>query len=157
MSSAVFSLLVGSCVLAAPPAPEPGAVSGQLDAVLTARWKDVPPADPADDATFLRRVWLDLGGRVPPPLKAKEFLDDRDPAKRLKLVDGLLGGEEFADHWARAWTIRLTEMRPIKQEVHDGRVLHEYLRNALQANRSYREVVRELLTGEGAQEGSGPA
>src|SRR5262249_59529052 len=108
--------------------------------------KASPPAAPADDATFLRRVWLDLGGRVPPPLKAKEFLDDRDPAKRLKLVDGLLGGEEFADHWARAWTIRLTEMRPVKQEVHDGRVLHEYLRNALLANRSYREVVRELIT-----------
>jgi hypothetical protein len=157
MSSAVFSLLVSSCVLAAPPAPEPAAAGAQLDAVIAAKWKDLTLAAPADDATFLRRVWLDLGGRVPPPLRAKEFLDDRDPAKRIKLVDSLLGGEEFADHWARAWTIRLTEMRPTKQEVHDGRVLHEYLRNALLANRSYRQVVQELITGEGAHDASGPA
>lgn len=131
----------------------------QLDALLEAKWKaaKVTPEAQADDATFVRRVWLDLAGRVPPALKARAFLDDTRSDKRSRLVEELLAGEEFADHWSLTWTIRLTEKRPIRQDTYDARVLREYLHDSLLANKSYREVVRELLTGDGLQDASGAA
>src|SRR5262245_10628200 len=101
--------LVSSLVLAAPLLPKPSEVSAQLDAAVEAKWPDrgIDPEGTADDATFLRRVWLDLGGRVPSALVAREFLDDSRADKRARHIDRLLAGEDFADYWARAWTIRL--------------------------------------------------
>src|SRR5262245_63034032 len=91
------------------PAPTDPAVA-RLDAALEAAWKEqgVTPVPPASDAVFLRRVWLDLAGRVPPPEKAKAFLDDRRPDKRARLVEELLQSEAFADHWGRVMTGWLT-------------------------------------------------
>jgi hypothetical protein len=152
------ALLFASTVAAAPPTPEAD-VRQQLDRALEAKWKSLQltPEAPADDATFLRRVWLDLTGRVPPPLKAREFLDDKAPDKRTRLVEGLLASEEFADWWGRVWTQRLTDRRPLRQDGYDGRVLHEYLRESLLANKSYQRLVTELICGEGLMDASGPA
>jgi hypothetical protein len=142
-----------------PAAPAAGGLHARLDEALEAGWKKLglTPEAPVDDATFLRRAWLGLAGRVPPPIKAREFLDDKDPAKRARLVDALLAGDDFAEHWGRSWTQRLTGRRPVKQPTYDARVLTEYLRGALKENRSYRQIVSELLTGEGASDSSGPA
>jgi hypothetical protein len=147
-----------SFLLAGVAAPDDGAAS-KLDPLLMAKWQkaQVTPERRVDDATFVRRVWLDLAGRVPPALQARAFLDDAAPDKRRRLVDRLLAGDDFADHWGRAWAIQLTGMRPVKQEVHDGAVLHEYLRESLKADKSYRQIVTEILTGEGGRDASGPA
>lgn len=152
-----YSLLVSALVVAAPLAP--AEVSSRIDATIENRCQEMNLSleGPADDATFLRRVWLDLAGRVPPALKAREFLEDRDPAKRSRLVDALLASDEFADHWGRVWTQTLTGKRPIRQEKYDGRVLHEYLRDSFQANKPYRQIVSELIRGEGLSDASGPA
>jgi hypothetical protein len=151
-------MLVSSLAVAASPVPPAGNVSVRLDAALETEWKqaNVRPEGPADDATFLRRVYLDLTGRVPPPLKVREFLQDADPAKRAKLVDALLASEEFADYWGRTWTQTLTGKRPIKQDSHDGRVLYEYMKASLASNKSYRDLVTELICGEGLNDASGP-
>jgi hypothetical protein len=152
------SLLFGSLVLAAPPA-DAGDVRSRLDAAVEVKWKTlgIVPEGAADDATFLRRIYLDLAGRVPPPLVAREFLDDKDPGKRAKLVERLLASEDFTDYWGRLWAQALTGKRAIKQEKYDGRVLHEYLKASLAANKSYRQIVTELICAEGSSDGSGPA
>lgn len=154
-----YSLLLASVTVAAPAAPEAALVRAKLDAAIEAKWKTlaISPEAPCDDATFQRRVWLDLAGRVPPALKVREFLDDRDPQKRAKLVEALLARDEFADHWGRAWAERLTGKRPIRQMNYDGRVLQEYLRDQLMANKPYKETVTELICGEGLSDSSGPA
>jgi hypothetical protein len=159
MTAAAFSLLLGSLTLAAPAAPDAATVRTRLDGVVEAKWKTlaISPEAPCDDATFLRRVWLDLAGRVPPALKVREFLDDRDPQKRAKLVDALLAGDEFADHWGRSWAARLTGKRPIRQPNYDGRILQEYLRDQFLANKPYKEIATELICGEGLSDSSGPA
>jgi hypothetical protein len=158
LASAAYSVLLSSMVLAAPPSP-PAEVQARLDAAIEAKWKalGIVAESPTDDAAYLRRVYLDLTGRVPPPLKAREFLADRDPAKRAKLVDALLAGEEFAEYWGRTWTVALTGQRPIKQEKYDGRVLAEYLQKAIRSNKSYKEIVTELICAEGISDASGPA
>jgi hypothetical protein len=146
-------------VLAAVPIAPPAQVASKLDAVLEAKWTEekVAPAPIADDATFLRRVYLDLTGQVPPVDKVQAFFDDKKPAKRTRLVDELLAGDAFAEHWARTWAVRLTDRRPTAQDTHDGRVLKEYLRDAIKADKPYPRVVRELLTGDGLSDSSGPA
>jgi hypothetical protein len=111
----------------------------------------------ADDATFLRRVWIDLAGHVPPALVVREFLYDKDPEKRAEMVDRLLNSEDFGDHWARVLAIWTTNERPISRDTYDGRVLHEFLRERLKSGVSYDRIVRELITGTGASDASGPA
>src|SRR5262245_1666263 len=125
-----YLALVSALVLGADPLPDPAAVIAELDAAIEAKWADrgIVPQPIADDATFLRRVWLSLVGRVPSPLSVGPFLEDARGDKRARLVEEILAGDEFADYWARSWTIRLTEQRPIRHGVHDGTVLHAYLR-----------------------------
>ena len=109
----------------------------------------VPPADDCDDATFLRRVMLDLVGTLPTPEEARAFLSDGDPAKRRRLVDGLFERPEFADFWT-LWLSDLLQNR--KERDHDVRgvkgvrAFHAWLRGQVAANRPWNELVRELLT-----------
>ena len=60
-------------------------IDQQIEARLTR--EDLGPADVADDAEFLRRVYLDLHGVVPTAAQAEQFLKDADPAKRARLID----------------------------------------------------------------------
>ena len=62
----------------------------------------IPASEPADDATFLRRVFLDIIWVIPTSSEARRFLNDRDPCKRAKLVESLLHRPEYADFWARS-------------------------------------------------------
>lgn len=109
----------------------------------------VPPADDCDDATFLRRVMLDLVGTLPSPEEARAFLADGDPAKREKLVDALFERPEFADFWT-LWLSDLLQNR--KERDHDVRgvkgvrAFHAWLRGQVAANRPWNELVREVLT-----------
>jgi hypothetical protein len=112
----------------------------------------------ADDATFLRRVFLDLAGTLPSPERTAAFLADKDPGKRAKLVDELLAGDSYPEHWARFWFETFTGgYRPFVAPNFNGRVLFDYLVEALADNKSYQQIVRELITGEGLSEDSGPA
>src|SRR5688572_33179048 len=85
-------------------APSVAARNSVNDALRDA-WKraGVVPAPRADDATFLRRAWIDIVGNVPPPDATRAFLDDRSPDKRAKLVDALLASEGYASHWTNYW------------------------------------------------------
>ena len=65
---------------------------------------NIPTSPPADDATFLRRVYLDLIGRLPTVAETRQFLSDARLEKRRRLVDQLLERSEFADFWALKWS-----------------------------------------------------
>src|SRR5262245_50441019 len=83
-------------------ATPPGEASrAELDRLLESSWRQtgVTPAPPADDGEFLRRVSLDLVGRIPTLAEAKAFLADVGADKRARAVDRLLDGPELADHW----------------------------------------------------------
>src|SRR5262245_50549093 len=62
------------------------------------------PSGPADDAEFLRRVFLDITGRIPTAERTAAFLDSADPDKRRKLIDELLANPLYGQHFATIWT-----------------------------------------------------
>src|SRR6185436_14500576 len=82
-------------------ARNPGLALEALDKLIEARWQaaGVTPAAPAQEGEFLRRVTLDLIGRIPTLTEAKAYLADEKPDRRARVVDRLLGSPEFAEHW----------------------------------------------------------
>ena len=107
MSSAIVPFL--TLVLAgAEPAVTPidaATLAGRIDHHIAQRLEaeQQKPASRADDAEFLRRVYLDITGVIPPPDKAKAFLDNKDPNKRAKLIDELLESPDYGRHMADLW------------------------------------------------------
>src|SRR5262245_49936994 len=63
----------------------------------------VTPAPLTTDEHFLRRVTLDVTGRLPTPTQIAAFTADPSPDKRTRLIDKLLADDDFARHWARYW------------------------------------------------------
>src|SRR6266545_524911 len=100
-------LLIG-CLLAGESDPvrtDSQSLARQIDRRVMARLdaERVPPAARADDAEFLRRVSLDLIGRIPNAAEVLEFLADTNPAKRNLLIEKLLASPEHTRHFARVW------------------------------------------------------
>ncbi|QOV91713.1 DUF1549 domain-containing protein [Humisphaera borealis] len=102
-------------------------------------------APPADDAEFLRRLYLDLTGTLPTVDEARAFLADKDPAKRQKLIDKLLADDRFPRRMAEAMTVMFMERRlaPDKPEIEQ---FESYLRGALAANKPADQIVAEMLS-----------
>src|SRR5262245_35898072 len=97
--AALFAL--GPAAAADP--PPPGApLEAFVDYFIDSRLHEegVSPAPPADDATLLRRLTLDLAGRIPTPAEVKAYLASTDPDKRLKLVERLMASSGFVRHQA---------------------------------------------------------
>jgi hypothetical protein len=124
-------------------------LAARIDRALAARWAaaGVEPAPRADDATFLRRAYLDLAGRIPSVAEARAFLKDQAPEKRRRLVERLLGGNAYANHFTNVWrTLLLPEADASFQFGVQKPVFELWLRKQFAENRGYDQVVRELLT-----------
>ena len=164
---AASAALAFACNRAAPPARAPVASSTgaaaapsfgprDVDAMLERDWKDqgVTPTAPADDATFLRRVWIDVVGTVPPAEKVTAFLADRSPDKRAKIVDELLASPQYAEHWADYWEDELLG-RTRAADI-DRFALRLWLRDAFAKNTPWNQIVFSLLTASGQNTPGGP-
>ncbi|MEO2005636.1 MAG: DUF1553 domain-containing protein, partial [Candidatus Poribacteria bacterium] len=93
---------------------------------------------------FLRRTWLDLTGSIPPSTVAAEFTLAGGGADRGKLINELVGSEEYLDHWADVWTVWLAGR--FDSNNRDIMLLRGWLRDQLDKNTPYDELVRELIT-----------
>jgi hypothetical protein len=129
------------------PLPQHNYIDRLVDAKLE-RLK-VQPAGATDDATFLRRLSLDLTGRLPPPETVRAFLDDRSRSKRAKLIDKLIASPEYVDHWTVKWGDLLQSSRKYLGEKGAYEFQH-WIREAIRSNRPYDAMVRELLTARGS-------
>jgi hypothetical protein len=116
----------------------------------------ITPSEPCDDATFLRRVYCDLIGRLPTPEEVRAFLADSSSEKREKLVDALLRRPEYADFWANKWADLL---RPNPYRVGIKAVFNydQFIRDSFRQNKPYDQFVRELLTAQGSTWKNGAA
>ena len=132
-------------------------IDATLDGLIADGWSraGVDPSPLADDATYLRRVSLDLTGRIPTPDAVVRFLGDGASNKRRVLVDNLLRSEAYAQHWAGVYTDLLmagrTKERP--QVTGDTRA---WLAGALGRGTGYDDIATEILTAQGEFDGPGP-
>ncbi|MEO1995592.1 MAG: DUF1549 domain-containing protein, partial [Planctomycetaceae bacterium] len=101
----------------------------------------------ASDLRFARRVWLDLQGLLPPPDQLSDFLNDRRPDKRQRLVRKLLANRRaFADHWLTFWNDALRNAYQGTGFIDDGRrQITGWLYKSLYDNKPYDQFVRELI------------
>ncbi len=125
-------------------------VSSTIDAYIEAGWREssVQPAVAAEDAELVRRLYLDLIGRVPRSDEVRRFLDNTAPDKTAVLVDELLDSSEFASHWGRYWSTVLLGRGRLPRYVDRDR-LASWLTSSLAAGTTYDEIVRELITATG--------
>ena len=112
-------------------------------------------AAPASDSEFLRRIYLDLTGAIPTADEVRAFLKDPSPEKRQTLIDRLLASPQHARHFAAVLDVMLMERRR-DQHVPHGPWL-EYLRASVAANKSWDQLVREILSSDGADAKTRPA
>jgi hypothetical protein len=113
----------------------------------------LPPSDICSDEVFIRRVTLDVAGRLPTPAETEKFLSDTDPQKRDRWIDYLLARTEYADYFARKWTLLLrARIEAYTTEVRGSVGIHQWIREALYRNKPYDEFVTELLTASGELE-----
>lgn len=109
----------------------------------------IPPSPVCDDSTFIRRVTLDITGRLPTEKQTAEFLASKDPEKRNKLIDGLLRSPGYADYFASKWTPLLKNRRDAAGDITANFAFHAWVRDSLLANVPYDQFVRELLAATG--------
>ena len=109
----------------------------------------VPPSPVCDDATFLRRVSLDVAGRLPTEQEASEFVASSDANKRDHFIESLLRSSDYADYFANKWTALLKNRRDDASDLKSNFAFHAWIRDSLLANKPYDQLVRELLAATG--------
>ena len=131
----------------------PQGKSNPLDAWFEAEWKrlDAKPSGPSDDATFLRRLSLDLTGALRSPNEIRKFVRLRRKTKRAKKIDELISSPEAADYFAHLWVQWLTGHEIGFQDAArlDVGALVRWLKKAWEEDLSYDAMVRMLLTSTG--------
>ncbi len=126
----------------------------RINAALEKDWKNqkLTPVPSSSDEVFLRRAWLDIAGRIPPVNEIKNFLADRDPDKRRKLIDRLLLSDGYADMMAMRYAdmLRVKSEFPINLWPNAVQLYFRYLRDSAARNLPYNVMARALLTASGS-------
>ncbi|WP_146455041.1 DUF1549 domain-containing protein [Rubripirellula tenax] len=130
-----------------------------INELIEQGWRDYEirsPAPEADDATWARRVHLDVIGRIPTIAELQEFAADRGSDKRAKLVDKLLYDdrytEEYAGHWATIWSNLLIGRSGgnDRRSMVSPAGMKKYLRDSFAMNKPYNTMVYELVSATGS-------
>jgi hypothetical protein len=110
------------------------------------------------DEEFVRRVYLDLTGLPPEPDEVRAFLADARPsqAKRDALIDQLVGGEAFIEHWTNKWADLLQVNRKFLGDV-GASAFRGWIRNAVATNTPYDKFAYDILTASGSNVANPPA
>lgn len=116
----------------------------------------IPPSLICDDATFIRRVSLDIAGRLPTEVERSNFFVSQDRSKRDDVIESLLRSSEYADFFANKWTAMLKNRRDDASDIVSNFAFHAWVRDSLLANKPYDQMVRELLAATGTVIGNPP-
>ena len=128
------------------------AASSQIDAILAKDWAanklEGNPA--ANDNTFVRRIYLDVIGRIPTTREVEEFLADKAADKRAKLIDKLLASEGYVQHFYNYWAdvLRVTSNGNQTGGI-TGAAYMNFVKESLRANKPYDQFVRDMVAAQG--------
>jgi hypothetical protein len=139
-----------------------------IDRHAAAKFREIgiAPSPPCDDATFLRRAYIDATGTLPTVEQAVAFLDSKAPDKRVHLVDQLLGltgdpaqdvhTNDYAAYWALKWSDLIRSNSAVVGEQGMW-ALNNWLKESFRDNKRFDRFVRELITARGSIYSNGPA
>ncbi len=146
--------LILLCAFAAQAASLPEAA--KIDSLLAADWEKngLQANPPASDDVLVRRLYLDITGRIPTLEERDAFIRSNDPQKRTKLIDTLLASDGYTSHLFNYWAdvLRLTDN--VKGRI-TAEAYEEWMKKELKANTPYDQLVKKLLTTEGGAWDSG--
>lgn len=145
-------ILAACCLSQAAALPE----SAKIDEILAKSWQKqgLQPNAPASDEVFVRRIYLDIAGRIPTTEEAEAFLKSADPQKRMKLIDTLLASDGYVSNFFNYFADILRLQTDTKGQL-TGYAYADWLKAALKKNQPFDSMVRELLTTDGAAWESG--
>ena len=145
-----FAFLVFSCTkTTVAPTRQVSSSTKHLDRYINAALKreGIQPSKMSEDAEFLRRVHLDLTGKIPTPQEVLDFLKDGSSNKRQKKIELLLDSDAYLDYWSGLWVNWLIGRR---EDGDDRRIgLTFWVRDALTKNMPYNQFVQELIAADG--------
>ncbi|HCN77501.1 MAG TPA: S-layer protein [Verrucomicrobiales bacterium] len=110
----------------------------------------MPPSPLADDATFLRRVTLDLTGRLPTVDEMKDFLASKEAGKRAAKVDQFLDSTEYAEYFANKWSALLRNQRTQPLYARGTYLFWSWLRDAMADNMPFDQFARQVIAASGS-------
>lgn len=143
----VIGLVSVSPVAAAQPASD---LTGKINAFVAARQTalGIRPAPLADDSEYLRRVYLDLAGRIPTVDEVRTFLADKSAGKRAQVVERLLKDDRYVEHFTNVWRHLLVPelMANVNVQARNGNGFDTWLKKQIANNVRYDQFARELLT-----------
>lgn len=126
----------------------------KIDNVVLKNLKDLnlKPAKLCSDAVFLRRVYLDLTGTIPTRDEAAKFINSKDFKKREKLVDSLIGSDDFVTYWTMKFgdNLRIKAEFPINLWPNAAQAYSRYVSKSLEDNVPYDKFVYNMLTSSGS-------
>uniref|UniRef100_Q01UL4 Cytochrome c domain-containing protein n=1 Tax=Solibacter usitatus (strain Ellin6076) TaxID=234267 RepID=Q01UL4_SOLUE len=112
------------------------------------------PSKLADDATFLRRAYLDAAGVLPSAEEVERFLADSAADKRAKLVEQLMERDEFADYWAYKWSDLLL-VSSKKLNTTTMWAFYNWIRDSVKQNKPWNAFAREIFLSSGSTRENG--
>ena len=128
--------------------PKVSAAAAEIDALLAKDWaaNNLTPNAPADDSVFVRRIYLDVVGRIPTTREADEFLASREEGRRAALIDKLLDSEGYVLNYFHYWA---DVLRVQSKGQRTGPAYVHFIKDALRSNKPYDVFVREMVAGDG--------
>lgn len=125
------------------------AIDREIDSRLAV--EKIPASPLADDGKFLRRIYLDVHGRIPTRAQAEAFLSSTEPNKRQRLIESLLGDSAYGDYWARLWRDRVAVPVAAGDALRSNhtQAFQTWLADGFNKSRPWNELVREMITAEG--------
>jgi hypothetical protein len=122
-----------------------------IDEIVFQKLKAVgmPPSAVCDDATFIRRVTVDIAGRLPTPEETKAFVADPSPHKRDHVIDRLVASADYAEYFANKWSALLRNKRGEATHKRGTYAFHAWIRDSLLENKPFDQFVREILAASG--------
>lgn len=125
----------------------------QIDQMVSAKLakEKIQPNEAVTDEVFVRRIYLDIVGRIPTLKETTTFLADKAADKRAKLIDELLASDGYTQHFFNFWAdiLRLRSQLAVGNSQPAGAAYANWLRKALDENMPYDKMVREMVTADG--------
>ncbi|MFO0974916.1 MAG: DUF1549 domain-containing protein [Planctomycetaceae bacterium] len=126
-----------------------------IDQQIRQGWTDneITPSPVATDEEWVRRVYLDLCGRIPTLTEVKTFLEDKNPRKKAVLIDALLENEDYVRNLTTIWTNNSIGRGTPQRVSRTG--MEKFYREAFAKNRPWDEIVVDIVTASGHYEENG--